>query len=72
LQIVCLQDRQSIFKEHRLQIVNVKSAIFNCCFSDIYIQEEEGEPKIRYIVTSFVRFTIHVLTIHGALRLRFN
>jgi len=45
----------------RLQIVckidDQLSKNFNCRFSDIYIQEEEREIEIRYIVTS--AFPIH-------------
>ena len=42
------------FKEHRLQSFNLKSAIFNCRFSDIYIQEEEFDlNELRFVLRSF-------------------
>src|SRR5262245_12021808 len=37
-QTVCLQDRQSIFQRTSIANLNLKSAILNCWFSDIYTQ----------------------------------
>jgi hypothetical protein len=47
-----------LFKEHRLQIPNLKSAIFNCWFSGIYIREEECDSRFVTSLHRVFRFTI--------------